>query len=140
MHKQVFNWSESKRHLMEEFTAKRIIEIHDDIIKEYGGTSGLLNQGTLELLVYKVNRENNVFKKAALILHTIAAQHPFFDGNKRTAFATAENVLRDSGYYLHADDDEVVNLMQKIAEYKCNTKTIEKWIIEKARVTSGTIF
>lgn len=41
---------------MEEFTAKRIIEIHDDIIKDYGGTSGLLNQGTLELLVYKVNR------------------------------------------------------------------------------------
>jgi len=125
---------------MEEFTAKRIIEIHDDIIKDYGGTSGLLNQGTLELLVYKVNRENNVFKQAALILHTIAAQHPFFDGNKRTSFATAENVLRDSGYYLHADDDEVVNLMQKIAEYKCNVKTIEKWIIEKARTTSGTIF
>ncbi len=140
MHKQVFNWSESKRHLMEEFTAKRIIEIHDDIIKEYGGTGRLLTQGTLELLVYKVNREKDVFKQAALTLHTIAAQHPFFDGNKRTAFATAENVLRDSGYYLHADDDEVVNLMQKIAEYKCNVKTIEKWIIKKARATSGTIF
>ncbi len=125
---------------MEEFTAQRIIDIHDDIIKEYGGTSGILNQGTLELLVYKVNRENDVFKQAALILHTIAAQHPFFDGNKRTAFATAENVLRDSGYYLHADDEEVVNLMQKIAEYKCDVKSIEKWIIEKARATSEPIF
>lgn len=125
---------------MEEFKAKRMIEIHDDIIKEYGGTSGILNQGTLELLVYKVTRENDVFKQAAQILHTIAAQHPFFDGNKRTAFATAENILRDSGYYLHADDDEVVNLMQKIAEYKCNVKTIEKWIIEKARTTSEPIF
>jgi|SRR5659263_318428 len=83
-----------KRNSMEEFIVKRIIEIHDDIIKEYGGTYGLLTQGTLELLVYKVNREKDVFKQAALILQTIAAQHPFFDGNKRTAFATAENVLR----------------------------------------------
>jgi death-on-curing family protein len=52
-----------------------------------------------------------VFKQAALTLHTIAAQHPFFDGNKRTEFATAENVLRDAGYYFHADDDKVDNLM-----------------------------
>lgn len=125
---------------MGEFTAKRIIEIHDDIIKEYGGTCGLLTQGTLELLVYKVNREKDVFKQAALTLHTVAAQHPFFDGNKRTAFATAENILRDAGYYLHADDDEVVNLMQKIAEYKCTVKTIEKWIREKAKATSGPTF
>jgi len=128
------------RYSMEEFNVKRIIEIHDDIIKEYGGTGGLLTQGTLELLVYKVNSEKDVFKQAALTLYTIAAQHPFFDGNKRTAFATAENVLRDAGYYLHADDDEVVNLMQKIAEYKCTVKTIEKWIREKAEATSGPIF
>ncbi|MDW7733712.1 MAG: type II toxin-antitoxin system death-on-curing family toxin [Methanolobus sp.] len=125
---------------MAELTAERIIDIHDDIIKEYGGTGGLLTQGTLELLVYKVNRENDAFRQAALTLYSIAAQHPFFDGNKRTAFATAENILRDAGYYLHADDDEVVNLMQKIGEYKCTVKTIEKWIREKARATSGPIF
>jgi death-on-curing protein len=136
----VENEISKKGYSMEKFIVKRIIEIHDDIIKEYGGTYGLLTQGTLELLVYKVNREKDVFKQAALILQTIAAQHPFFDGNKRTAFATAENVLRDSGYYLHADDDEVVNLMQKIAEYNCTVKKIEKWIREKARTTSGPIF
>jgi len=63
------------------------------------------------LLAYKINREKDVFRKAAQILYTIAAQHPFFDGNKRTAFASAENVLGQAGYYLEADDNEVVNLM-----------------------------
>ncbi len=125
---------------MAELTVKRIIEIHDDILQEYGGTGGLLTQGILELLVYKVNREKDVFGQAALILHAIAAQHPFFDGNKRTAFATAENVLGEVGYYLDAGEDEIVNLMQKIAEYKCTIKTIEKWIREKAKATSGPIF
>jgi death-on-curing protein len=121
---------------MEELNADRIIEIHDRIIEKYGGTGRVLDSGTLELLAYKISREKDVFRKAALILHTIAAQHPFFDGNKRTAFAAAENVLGEAGYYLEADEDEIVNLMQKIAEYKCSVNTIEKWIREKAMATS----
>ncbi len=122
---------------MAELTVRRIIEIHDDIIKEYGGTAGILTHGTLELLVFKVNREKDVFKQAALTLHTIAAQHPFFDGNKRTAFAAGENLLGESGYFLDVGEDEIVNLMQKIAEYKCTVRTIEKWI---RRATFGPIF
>ncbi len=118
---------------MEELTVKKIIEIHDEIIIKYGGTGRVLDKGTLEMLIYKVNRENDVFRQAALILHTIAAQHPFFDGNKRTAFATAENVLGEAGYYLYAEPEEIVDLMLNIAEYKCSVKTIGKWIKEKAR-------
>jgi len=124
---------------MEELNVDRIIDIHDDIVNEYGGTGGLLTQGTLELLVYKVNREKDVFKRAALILHTIAAQHPFFDGNKRTAFVTAENVLGEAGYYLDAGDDEIVELMRKIAQYQHTVKTIVDWIREKAKATSAPV-
>jgi prophage maintenance system killer protein len=102
-----FKHARANVYLMAEVTVKRIIEIHDDIIQEYGGTGGLLIQGTLELLVYKVNRENDEFKQAM-----------------------AENVLGEAGYYLGAEEDEIVNLMQKIAEYKCTVKAIEKWIRE----------
>lgn len=118
---------------MEYLTVTEIIEIHDEIIKEYGGTDGIRDEGTLELLVYKANRENTVFRRAALILHTIAVQHPFFDGNKRTALVVAEKLLDDEGYYLDAEAEEKVGLMLNIAEYKGSIKTIEKWIKEKAR-------
>lgn len=124
---------------MEEFTVKQIVEIHDTIIDNYGGTGRMLNRGTLELLVYKLNRERDIFRQAALFLHAIAAQHPFFDGNKRTAFATAENVLGEAGYYLNAETDEIVNLMKKIAEYKCSVQMIEKWVREKATATSEPV-
>jgi death-on-curing protein len=80
----------------------------------------------LELLAYKIISEKDIFMQAALILHTIAAQHPFFDGNKRTSLAAAENILGEAVYYLDADDDEIVHLMQKIAEYKCPVRAIEK--------------
>lgn len=118
---------------MEYLTPGKIIEIHNEIIKEYGGTRGILAESTLELLTYKVNRENAVFKRAALILHTIAVQHPFFDGNKRTALVTAEKVLGDEGYYLDAEAEEKVALMQKTAQYKCSVKDIEKWVSNKAK-------
>lgn len=118
---------------MEYLTPGKIIEIHNEIIKEYGGTRGILAEGTLELLTYKANQENAVFKRAALILHTIAVQHPFFDGNKRTALVTAEKVLGDEGYYLDAEAEEKVALMQKIAQYKCSVKDIEKWVSNKAK-------
>lgn len=124
---------------MEEFTVKQIVEIHDTIIDNYGGTGRMLNRGTLELLVYKLNRERDIFRQAALFLHAIAAQHPFFDGNKRTAFATAENVLGEAGHYLNAETDEIVNLMKKIAEYKCSVQKIEKWVREKATATSEPV-
>ena len=124
---------------MEEFTVEHIIEIHDRIIDKYGGTGRMLNTGTLELLVYKLNRKKDIFRQAALFLHSIAAQHPFFDGNKRTAFAAAENVLQEAGYYMNAGTDEIVNLMQKIAEYKCSVQKIEKWVREKAAATSEPV-
>lgn len=119
--------------LMDYLIAKKIIEIHDVIIKEYGGTDGMRDEGALELLAYKINREKNVFRRAALILHTIATQHPFFDGNKRTALVMAEKVLDDEGYYLDAEAKEKVGLMRNIAEYTSSSKAIEKWIKEKAR-------
>lgn len=122
------------------FTALQIIEIHDTILKKYGGTGGVLNEGTLELLVYKASREKVIFRQAALILHTIAAQHPFFDGNKRTALAAAESMLGEAGYYLYADDDDIVSLTQRIAEYKCTVKAVEKWVREKAKATSVPVF
>ena len=118
---------------MAELTVRKIIEIHDEIIKKYGGTRGVLSEATLEMVVYKTNRENDIFEKSSLIFHGITSQHPFFDGNKRTALVTAEKILYDEGYYIHAEVEEKVALMKKIAEYKCSVKAIEKWIKERAR-------
>ncbi len=117
---------------MEYLTVTEIIEIHDEIIKKYGGTRGIRDEGTLQLLVYKMSREKDFFRRAALALHMIAVEHPFFDGNKRTAFATAENELGDAGYYINAEAEEVIGLMRNVAGYKSTPKAIENRIKELA--------
>ena len=67
-------------------TVQEIIEIHADIIRDFGGASGIRDAATLDYIIYQVNRTNNILRKSAIILNGIAAGHPFVDGNKRTAF------------------------------------------------------
>ncbi|MCX9011543.1 MAG: type II toxin-antitoxin system death-on-curing family toxin [Candidatus Methanoperedens sp.] len=122
---------------MEYITVAEIIEIHNEIIKRYGGTRGIRDEGTLQLLAYKINREKDIFRRAALALHMIAVGHPFFDGNKRTAFAMAENELGEAGHYFDAGTEEVIDLMRDIAEYKCSLKAVEKRIKGLARSHIG---
>ena len=69
-----------------------VVEIHDYLIDEYGGRKGLLNEGLLKsALEMPKARFNNkplcrtVFDKAAAYLFHLIQNHPFVDGNKRTA-------------------------------------------------------
>ena len=114
-----------------EITAREIIEIHADILRDFGGTSGIRDTGTLDYVIYQVNRSREVTRKSVIILHGIATGHPFVDGNKRTAFVAADNLVRDQGYQISATDEEVVSFMIEVAEYKHTRESVEAWIKEK---------
>ncbi len=118
---------------MSELTAQKIIEIHNEVIDKYGGTTGILNIGTVEYLVYLLKKENDVFVKASLALHNIITSHPFMDGNKRTGFQIADLLLRQKRIHIHANDEEILHSLVKIAEYKCSIEKIEKWLKETVR-------
>ncbi|KAB2942086.1 MAG: Fic/DOC family protein [Candidatus Methanoperedens nitroreducens] len=109
-------------------TEQNIMDIHEDIIEIYGGTKGILNQGTISHLVYLIDRKIDVFKKASLALEQIIVGHPFIDGNKRTAFGVSDIILRSEGYHIHASEDKIQNVLLKIAKYECTVEEIEKWL------------
>lgn len=112
---------------MIELTAEMIIEIHDTIIQRYGGLPGILCQGTIDYLAARINHEPDQFKKAALALHLIAF-HPFHDGQKRTGFQVADNILRMNGQNASASKEKICYVLCKIAEYDCTLDGIEKWL------------
>ncbi len=113
---------------MIELTTQKIIEVHDLIIENFGGTNGVLYSATIDHMVYKLNEKKDVFDKASLILHTIITEHPFYDGNKRTAFQLADLLFRDEKYHIHSDKELTLIFLLRIAEYKCSLENIKRWL------------
>jgi len=77
-------------------TYQYVIEIHDNLIDEYGGRKGILNEGLLKsaLEMPKARFDGKdlhrtIFDKTAAYLFHLIQNHPFVDGNKRTASMTA---------------------------------------------------
>ena len=116
---------------MTKLTAMMVIEMHDYLIETDGGEPGIRDMGTLEYLVDSINLEAELFRKAAWALY-LADRHPFWDGQKRTAFQLSDFILRDAGYHIHAED-EIIRALIKIAEYKCNIEKIARWVRRKAQ-------
>jgi death-on-curing protein len=118
---------------MSGLTVEKIIEIHDEIIRKYDGANGVLSEATLHFMVFRANEIRDLFRKAAIILHAIGSQHPFVDGNKRTALVVAENVLGQQGYFIAADDEAIVEFMLAVASYKFGPDDIGQWLKEHAK-------
>ncbi len=117
---------------MEELTEKKVIQIHDYLIEETGGDPGIRDLATLSFLVEAINRETDLFRKAAQALF-LAERHPFWDGQKRTALMLADDILRERGYRFDKKDKaEIMRVMVKIAQYTCpegeEIDRIAKWV------------
>jgi death-on-curing protein len=84
---------------MEILTEKKAIQIHDFLIGEMGGEPSVRDPATLSFIVDAINYEQDLFRKAAQALF-LADRHPFWDGQKRTAFELADLILRQTGYCL----------------------------------------
>lgn len=117
---------------MEELTEKKVIQIHDFLIEEMGGEPGIRDLGTLSFVVEAINYESDVFRKAAQALF-LAERHPFWDGQKRTAFELSDLILRQNGYrFDRSDIAEIMRVMVRIAQYTCpegeEIDKIARWV------------
>ncbi|MEJ2053098.1 MAG: type II toxin-antitoxin system death-on-curing family toxin [Calditrichaceae bacterium] len=89
-----------------------IIEIHKEEIIAAGGSEGIRDIGLLESAVGAVQATfedkylMNIFEMAATYINSIIFNHPFIDGNKRTAAATALTFLYLNGYEINEKYDE----------------------------------
>ncbi|MHB8702385.1 MAG: type II toxin-antitoxin system death-on-curing family toxin [Nitrososphaerales archaeon] len=61
---------------------------------------------TIDFALEKTKIQPDLTEQAATLLRIIAAEHPFVDGNKRTALASAELLLNLNGYYIEIKDYE----------------------------------
>jgi len=100
-----------------------VLELHADQIASFGGTSGIRDQGLLESALAQPQStfsgqllHPTIYAQAAAYLHHIAMNHPFIDGNKRTAFAAMDTFLRVNGYALSLTDDQAYELVLQVVQ------------------------
>ena len=110
-----------------------ILAIHDEQLAEHGGSTGLRDAGLLDsALARPLNRagygEPDVAELAALYALAIAKNHPFIDGNKRTAFVALEVFLRLNGCRFTVGDAEAVVMTLAMAAGELPDDEFTAWV------------
>lgn len=114
-------------------TVTAIHTMHEELIAEHGGSSGVRDQGLLEsalarpqnLLAYG---KPTLAEMAASYAFGIARNHPFVDGNKRTALMAAYVFLGLNGQRLVAPEAEAVVMTVELASGVCGEAEYSAWL------------
>ena len=113
---------------------KAAIEIiHHEQLREHGGLIGIKDENALEAAIarpqHKAAYENpDVYELAAAYLFGIARNHPFSDGNKRTAFLAAYTFLAIHRQRFTANQGEVIEFVLEVAAGQVNESGIAKFL------------
>ncbi len=99
-----------------------IVEIHSDQIKRYGGREGIRDMdllGSAVAMPYAYFHcgflHNDIYEMAAAYAFHICQNHPFFDGNKRTALASAIVFLEMNGISISDHEGKLYDAMMSLA-------------------------
>ena len=106
-------------------------EFHKQLIDEFGGTHGLLDEGRLEAAILRpqTGYYGTLIEEAAALMESLANNHAFLDGNKRTSFAVTDTFLRLNGFCLEVDPLEAYKFMTgTIGRGKFRFDLIRDWI------------
>jgi death-on-curing family protein len=112
-------------------TAQYVEYIHDQLIAQLwpgtapAGPGGVRDGGLLESAVarpfhsaFGVDAYPTINSKAEVLFHSLIANHPFQDGNKRTAAVSLDHFLLANGYFQTMDNDSLYRFAQQTASYR----------------------
>lgn len=104
-------------------TLIEVLAIHDDQISRYGGTRGIRDTGLLEAALYRpqTGYYQDLIEEAAALWESLSQNHPFLDGNKRTAFAVMYTFLAINGALISVDESQTEEFVLNLYE----TQTFE---------------
>src|SRR5712671_4078883 len=109
-------------------TVAEVLAMHADQIERYGGSHGIRDQGLLEAALYRpqTGYYADLIEEAAALWESLAQNHAFIEGNKRTAFAATYTFLTINGARLTADAQETCDFIAGL--YDANRFTFDKLV------------
>ena len=120
---------------------KLIIAIHDRQLAEHGGTSGLRDETLLESALARPQQLHaygepspDLADLAASLAYGLAKNHPFLDGNKRTAFVACRVFLRlNEADYIATAEEKFLTFLQ-LSEGALSEDELACWLRERIRL------
>jgi death on curing protein len=112
--------------------------VHEEQLAEHGGATGTRDQGLFEsALARPLNAaaygQPDAAELAAAYGFGLARNHPFVDGNKRTAFVAVELFLELNGFELQAGDADCVMTMLAVAAGQMDEAAFARWLRQHTR-------
>lgn len=110
-----------------------VIAVHNMLLAEHGGPSGVRDKKMLEsalarpLNKYNYEPDTSVCELAAAYSYGIAMNHPFVDGNKRTALMAGIVFLEINDVYLTSSEAESVVTFEALAAGKLTETELGRW-------------
>lgn len=113
-------------------TIKTVLAIHEEQIRDHGGGSGVRDTGLLESALARPQNlvaygEPDLAELAAAYAFGVARNHPFVDGNKRTAFVAAGTFLMRNGASLDVAEAEAVVVFTDLAAGRLTEAELAAW-------------
>ena len=116
-------------------TLADVLAIHADQIATYGGAAGVRDAGQLEAALFRPQSGYyaDAIAEAAALWESLSQNHPFVDGNKRTAFAAMFTFLAINGIDLTAGADETWAFLSLLYErHEFTFAALDAWLRDHA--------
>ena len=113
-------------------TFQSVLAMHARQLAEHGGGEGIRDQGLLESALQRpLDKATcgslDVFELAAAYAYGIARNHPFVDGNKRSALVASRTFLIINGYQISATKEDRYNTFMQLAAGELHEEELADW-------------
>jgi death-on-curing protein len=115
-------------------TAQQVLFVHARLIATTGGEHGVRDIGLLESAVARpqatfagADLYPDLFHKAAALMESLARNHPFVDGNKRTAITAAAIFWQRNGRHLETTNAELERFTLWVVEARPLLNEVARW-------------
>jgi death on curing protein len=114
---------------------EEILRLHHQIIEDFGGSHSVRDEGRLKPIaetpkqeVFGTAQPASVIEKAAVYLRNIIGDHPFTDGNKRSALTVCGVFLMRNKRALKAEPRELEDFTVRIATDRLELPEVAAWL------------
>ena len=112
--------------------------VHDEQLAEHGGGAGIRDRGALQSALARPQNlaayeKPDAAALAAAYAYGVARNHPFVDGNKRTAWVLARLFLVKNGVRLQYRDADAVIVMLRLAAGEVGEDELAQWFRERVQ-------